>query len=266
MSLSSRLRPLQDLWRKPKGTLASTWGRTVAAIGDIHGRLDLLDPLLEEVIPVALELDPATRPVMIFLGDYVDRGRASKGVIDRILELGRRDDLEVRALKGNHEQAMLQFLLEDPGFGAVWCGQGGAQTMVSYGVTPPRMETDDKAWEIAREAFAQAVPPEHMAFLAGLELTATYGDYVFVHAGMRPGIPLAAQLERDLLWIRQDFLSATKPFEKVVVHGHTPEKEPFVGPSRIGIDTGAYATGVLTAILLRDTERTLMQAKISRES
>jgi serine/threonine protein phosphatase 1 len=235
----------------------------VVAVGDIHGRLDLLDSLLDQILEEIVGVDGAIRPMLIFVGDYVDRGPASKGVIDRIIDLGRRPDLEVQALKGNHEEALLAFL-EDPGFGVMWCEQGGAQTLASYGVAAPRLASDDKGWEAARAAFDRALPIEHKKFLATLDLTATVGDYVFVHAGLRPGVPLAAQSEHDLLWIRQDFLYAPGPFEKVVVHGHTPETEPFLGLLRIGIDTGAYATGVLTAVVLRGTERSLMQSRLAR--
>lgn len=262
MSFSSRLRSLQSPWRKPAAALPSTYGQTVVAVGDIHGRLDLLDPLLDQIITEIVEVDGPARPVLIFVGDYVDRGSDSKGVIDRIIDLGRRPDLEVQALKGNHEEALLAFL-EDPGFGATWCEQGGAQTLASYGVNAPRLASDDKAWEGACAAFGQALPIEHKRFLANLELTTTVGDYVFVHAGLRPGVPLADQSEHDLLWIRHDFLNASVPFEKVVVHGHTPEAEPFLGALRIGIDTGAYATGVLTAVVLRGTERSVMQSRLT---
>jgi serine/threonine protein phosphatase 1 len=118
-----------------------------------------------------------------------------------------------------------------------------------------------EAWVKARDDFALALPADHLEFLGGLELTALYGDYVFVHAGLRPGIPLDDQSEHDLLWIRDEFLSASRPFEKIVVHGHTPAEEAFMGDNRIGIDTGGYATGVLTAVRLEDGERRFIQSR-----
>lgn len=227
-------------------------------MGDVHGRLDLLDPLLERIRLDAADLEPANRPVLVFVGDYVDRGAASRGVIERVIELEAGDGFEVRALKGNHEEALLAFLA-DPAFGPTWIEHGGAQTLSSYGVTPPILRMDGEAWDKARDALAEAMPPAHLAFLRRLELTAVIGDFLFVHAGVRPGVPLEAQREPDLLWIRQDFLNASGPFGKIVVHGHTPAEAAFLGEHRIGIDTGAYATGVLTAVRLEDDDRRLIQ-------
>jgi serine/threonine protein phosphatase 1 len=196
---------------------------------------------------------------LIFVGDYVDRGGSSKGVIDRVLALQREGAFELRALKGNHEEALLAFL-DDASFGPTWCEHGGAQTLSSYGVTPPQLRIDTDEWVKTRDALAQALPPEHVSFLTSLELTAVYGDYVFVHAGLRPAVPLDEQSEADLLWIRRDFLAAPGPFEKIVVHGHTPAEQAFMGVHRIGIDTGAYATGVLTAVRLQDADRRFIQS------
>jgi serine/threonine protein phosphatase 1 len=232
----------------------------IYAVGDVHGRLDLLDPLLEQIGEEALTAgDHRPKPVLVFVGDYIDRGAASKGVIDRVIAVQRERAFEVRALKGNHEEALLAFL-EDANFGPTWCENGGTQTLASYGVTPPILRKDSDGWVKARDAFEQALPAEHVGFLAGLELSVVYGDYVFVHAGLRPGVPLGAQQERDLLWIRQEFLTAQRPFEKIVVHGHTPADEPFMGAHRIGIDTGAYATGLLTAVRLEGDDRRLIQS------
>jgi len=257
------LRFFRPPWRKTQPRPATTDGRTVFAIGDVHGRLDLLEPLLGQIRASLEPRDRARPPALIFLGDYIDRGADSRGVIEQVIALRAAGDFDVHALKGNHEEAVLTFL-QDANFGPTWCEQGGAQTLSSYGVTPPLLRTDTPAWERASAALGAAMPDAHLRFLADLDLTAVYGDYVFVHAGLRPGTPLEAQREHDLLWIRQDFLAATRPFEKVVVHGHTPEPEPFVGDIRIGLDTGAYATGVLTAIKLRDAERTLIQSRLQR--
>jgi serine/threonine protein phosphatase 1 len=238
----------------------STGGRLVYAIGDIHGRLDLMDELLEKIAEDAQATQPAEKPVLVFLGDYVDRGPASRGVVERLIRLSTLPNVQLRALKGNHEQAMLAFL-DDPDFGPAWLQNGGAATLASYGVASPQTRIQAEGWELAREKFAEALPPEHLNFLRGLELYAEYGDYIFVHAGLRPGVPIARQTEQDLLWIRYDFIEERRPFEKVVVHGHTPEPEPFLGAIRLGLDTGAYATGVLTAGRLYGAERAILQAR-----
>jgi serine/threonine protein phosphatase 1 len=253
------------LFGKPRPPKAppSTGGRLIYAVGDVHGRLDLLEPLAANIAADMAASACTERPMLVFLGDYVDRGPASAGVIDLILELSAEPALEVRALKGNHEEALLMFL-EDASFGATWMGHGGAATLASYGVQPPNTRTDPEVWEGVRDAFAAALPPSHLAFLRDLELMATEGDYAFVHAGVRPGVPLDRQAERDLLWIRYEFLEAPGPFGKVIVHGHTPMEQPQVTPHRLGVDTGAYATGVLTAVRLDGVDQQMIQAQIRK--
>ena len=238
-----------------------TGGALIYAVGDIHGRLDLLDELMAQIGADAAARRGAERPILVFIGDYVDRGPQSRGVIDAVLHLEEEGVFEVRALKGNHEAQLLAFL-EDPREGPAWLEFGGAETLLSYGVIPPISRTDIETWEAARVALVAAMPAAHRAFLDRLELAVLCGDYVFVHAGVRPGVPLEEQNEHDLLWIRDDFLSSTRPIEKVVVHGHTPEPEPYIGRYRIGIDTGAYATAKLTAVRLSGTEQTILQARL----
>ena len=237
----------------------STEGRLIYAIGDVHGRLELLEDLLGQIAADAAKVDNAGDTVLVFLGDYVDRGAYSRGVIDCLIGLSAVPGVELRALKGNHEQALLEFLGE-PEIGPGWIQQGGAATLVSYGVAAPQTRNSAELWAQASQALAEALPPAHLRFLQGLELYAEYGDYIFVHAGLRPGVPIARQNERDLLWIRDEFLEETRPFPKVVVHGHSPEAEPFLGEHRLGLDTGAYATGILTAARLYGTERSILQA------
>jgi serine/threonine protein phosphatase 1 len=246
----------------PAPESATTLGRLVYAIGDVHGRLDVLEPLVRELARDAARSAPRERPILVFLGDYVDRGPSSAGVIDFLIHLADEGLFEVRALKGNHEQALLTFL-DDPGFGDAWITHGGAQTLVSYGVAPPA-RSDPQAWSEARDALVRALPPRHAEFLLGLDLMTVVGDYAFVHAGIRPGAPLDRQTERDLLWIRYEFLDSAGPFDKVIVHGHTPSELPQVTPWRMGIDTGAYATGVLTAVRLDDAGARIIQAKARR--
>lgn len=241
----------------------STGGRLVYAVGDVHGRLDVLEPLIEIIAADAISLKPTERPLLVFLGDYVDRGPESSGVVERILRLKRKTGFEVRTLKGNHEEALLQFL-DDPAFGQTWAEHGGLATLASYGVFAPGARLEPEVWETLRQAFDQALPATHRKFYQSLELTIEVGDYLFVHAGVRPGVALADQLERDLLWIRGDFLQSNTDFGKVVVHGHTPMEEPQIMSNRMGVDTGAYATGVLTAVRLESSGHKILQAKVGR--
>lgn len=236
-------------------------GHVVYAIGDIHGRADLLHDLLR-----LIEADKARRPdlgiVLVTLGDYVDRGPDSRRVIDILAALAAQGGERMVVLKGNHEEALLEFL-RDPGTGATWAEHGGRETLLSYGVTPPAGRGDVESWAQARDAFAEKLPERHLKFIQGLQLFATLGDYVFVHAGVRSGTPLDQQDERDLLWIRQEFLSGPAWSEAaVVVHGHTPKPEPIEGPGRIGVDTGAYATGVLTALRLEGDQRSYLRTGV----
>jgi serine/threonine protein phosphatase 1 len=234
-------------------------GRLVYAVGDIHGCADLLKDILGKISDDAARAAPAGRPVLVFVGDYVDRGPGVKDVLDQVIALQKAGRFEVRALKGNHEEFLLRFL-QDASIGATWSEYGGLQTLAAYGVTPPSRRTRSKDWEPTRRALEAALPQSHARFLSALETIAIYGDYAFVHAGVRPGVPLADQREEDLLWIRDEFLQSSRAFDKVIVYGHTPEAAPVLGRHRIGIDTGAYATGVLTALRLEGAERTIIQA------
>ena len=223
----------------------------VYAVGDIHGRADLLKRLMDLVHTDAAAA-PEERIVLIFLGDYVDRGFQSKDVIDYLLsdELSR---YETYFLKGNHESAFETFL-SDPSFGPQWARFGGAETLMSYNIQPPRAKTVASEWEAVCEQLNRDLPHSHRNFLSTLSLYATLGDYVFVHAGLRPGTALEYQTERDLLWIREEFLRDENSFDQIVIHGHTPIAEPHRDHRRIGIDTGAYLTGKLTAACLVGTE------------
>jgi serine/threonine protein phosphatase 1 len=249
---------------RQKSSTASTGGRTIYAVGDIHGRLDLLQSLLAKIEKDAsLASKPDRRPMIVFVGDYVDRGPSSRAVIDRILAVQRARRFEVSALRGNHENTLLEFL-RDPMVGPIWTLHGGTETLLDYGVTPPAADSGVEAWETARQAFGARLPRPHLEFLQGLRARLVVGDYLFVHAGVRPGVPLSEQSEHDLLTIRRDFLARETPFEKLVVHGHTPTEAPFSGPYRINVDTGAYATGVLTAVRLEGSSRRFLQARADR--
>ncbi len=222
----------------------------IYAIGDVHGRVDLLDQVLLR-IDAHETAHPVPRSVEVFLGDYVDRGPASREVLDRLS--ARTRTRETVYLKGNHETFVERFL-KDPALLSEWRRYGGIETLLSYGLVPSvNMDLAEQTRLAA--AFDQALPLSHRIFLGGLRPSFTCGDYFFVHAGVRPGIPLAKQREEDLLWIREDFLLYEDTFSKIIVHGHTPVSEPDIRSNRINIDTGAYATGKLTCLMLEGDGR-----------
>jgi serine/threonine protein phosphatase 1 len=230
-------------------------GTRVYAVGDIHGRSDLLDRLLGDVC-LDVRRSPAGRVVLVFLGDMVDRGPDSRGVVERLLGGPPADGplagAEWVCLRGNHEDYMLQFLA-DFSTGRSWLRNGGLEAVRSYaGSIPDGYATDHPALQ---RLLYRSMPPAHLRFLSRLPLRHTEGGYLFVHAGVRPGVPLDRQDAYDLMWIRDDFLFSDQPLGKVVVHGHTVVPVPEVRSNRIGIDTGAYRTGHLTCLVLEGTER-----------
>lgn len=230
----------------------------VWAIGDVHGRSDLLDRLLQ-AIRADLYASAATRKVVVMLGDYVDRGLDTRGVLDQLANLEADPGLEVHLIRGNHEDRMEAFM-DQPDLGPGWCDYGGRDTLMSYGVNPPPMRSDAAAWARASQALREAMPASHGYVLRGQVPSVTIGDYFFSHAGARPGVTLDAQDPQDLMWIRQEFLDDRSLFEKVVVHGHTPADAVHSDARRIGVDTGAYATNVLSAVRLEGETRVLIQA------
>jgi serine/threonine protein phosphatase 1 len=227
-------------------------GQRIYAIGDIHGRLDLLDQLLRMIRLDSEERPAADRQILIFLGDYIDRGAESRGVIDRLLT-GIPDGFERICLKGNHEEMMLQYI-EQPLTMPFWTGNGGLATLASYGIGADGQELPRSAHEVAR-ALLEAIPESHSEFLDALLISVSFGDYFFVHAGVQPGVPLDQQADEDCLFIREPFLSHRGSFGKIVVHGHTPVRQPEIRPNRIGIDTGSFFTGHLTALRLEGESR-----------
>jgi serine/threonine protein phosphatase 1 len=228
-------------------------GRRVYAIGDVHGRRDQLTALLDLI---RHDSETGARPPridVIMLGDYIDRGRESAAVLDLIQSL-RLPGMTLTVLRGNHEQVLLdlahrprQQQLEQ------WMTYGGLETLASYGLSSQLLYSNDPDAILA--AMKQAIPQSHLDLLDRLPLTLRIGDYFFTHAGVRPGRPLDAQDERDLLWIREPFLSSPRDFGAVVVHGHSISRTVESHPNRIGIDTGAYATGILTAVVLEEDQR-----------
>jgi len=242
------------------GKTPSTGGRLAYAVGDIHGHLDALRPLIGKLRDDLAKSRPAERPLLVFLGDYVDRGPDSRGVIEAILALEAAGDFEVAALKGNHEAALLRFLA-DAGFGPNWLMNWGEATLRSYGVSPPALGAEAVETARVQAELAAALPAAHRAFLGRLAMSVSVGDYLFVHAGVRPGVALAAQDDQDLMWIRYEFLESDADFGKVVVHGHTPANRPELKANRIGIDTGVYYSGLLTAVRLQGSDRRIIQAR-----
>jgi serine/threonine protein phosphatase 1 len=242
------------------GAAGRTDGQLVYAIGDVHGCYGLMKALLAQLAPDSAERAKGRRPVLIFCGDYVDRGPASPQVLEALVWLKRRGDFDLHLLKGNHEQGMLAFI-DNPGEGVDWLRFGGGETLYSYGVAVPTPDEGEAGLVRARDELLANMPASHLRLLQGLELMVMVGDYAFVHAGVRPGAKLTGQSEDDLLWIRRPFLEAPGPFEKVVVHGHTwIDERPQIHEHRVGLDTGAYATGVLTAARFEDGEMALFQA------
>jgi serine/threonine protein phosphatase 1 len=225
-------------------------GHRVYAIGDIHGMADQLRTLLAKIGSDIAE-HPEAEAKLVFLGDYVDRGGDSKGVLDCLSN----SDIPAEStyLMGNHEEVMLSFL-EDPDVAEQWRHFGGLETLHSYGVDIEEV-LRGRGYEHARNELVGRLPESHLRFLQDLNASAEHGDYFFCHAGVRPGIPLAEQQRSDLLWIRDEFLRFEGGFEKIVVHGHTPSEEVQFGRSRINVDTGAYATQRLSAVCLFDSER-----------
>jgi serine/threonine protein phosphatase 1 len=214
-------------------------------VGDIHGRSDLLDRLTAEIVR-DLAAHPVASSLTVTLGDYVDRGADSRGVLDRLIR--NPFPTPLISLKGNHE-ALMAALLEDPALASHWRRLGGLETLHSYGV-PVASLMIGKGYEQASVDLRAVMPPTHLAFLTSLRTSMTVGRYFLCHAGVRPGVPLERQAEQDLLWIRDEFLSSRADFGKIVVHGHTPVETPEVLPNRINVDTGAYMTGRLTCAVL----------------
>ncbi len=227
-------------------------GMRVYAIGDVHGRNDLLKALLAKI-----EADNAARPAsnaqLIFLGDLMDRGPDSAGVIETAMA-ARSGPFAVRFLMGNHEEVFIKMCREvDAKLARFFIRIGGEATALSYPISRQRYQQLDLE-ELCKE-LQRIVPAEHVAFLESFEDQITIGDYAFVHAGIRPDVPMAAQTPSDLRWIREEFVGHRGDLEKVIVYGHTIYDDVEERGSRIGIDTGAYASGKLTAIGLEGGER-----------
>jgi serine/threonine protein phosphatase 1 len=220
-------------------------GIRIYAFSDIHGCADLLEKMFG-VIDNDLFNAGSMRAIHVFLGDYIDRGPESRRTIDLLIE--RSQKYETIFLKGNHEAILLE-VLRGPSQLQAWKQYGGLQTLTSYGLKPTLNPDHAEQTELIEELVFRIAP--HRQFLENLRLHFICGDFFFVHAGVRPGIPLTQQKEDDLLWIRDEFLNSEERFPKYIVHGHTPVRAPDIRHNRINIDTGAYATGNLTLLTIQ---------------
>jgi serine/threonine protein phosphatase 1 len=222
-------------------------GVRVYAVGDIHGRADLLTKTFAR-IDAYEAAHPANHSITVFLGDYVDRGLRSREALDQLIDSQR--NRRVVALRGNHDDSMLR-ALHDMDVALRWMAAGGRETLHAYGIAVP-VDVDRDSIHTVMALAVKQIPDSHKAFLEKLLLYATIGDYAFIHAGIRPGIPLENQSPDDLMSIRQPFLDCVTPHDFVIVHGHTPVSAPDFRPNRINIDTGAFITGNLTCLVLEE--------------
>ena len=233
-------------------------GERVYAIGDVHGRLDLLTDLL-----TAIDADDtargAARTTLIFLGDLVDRGPDSAGVVEAAMAQTARTDRATRFILGNHEEMFIAAARGKDRLLRTFVRNGGRETILSYGMDAAEYDALDFP-QLAQRLLTQ-IPRSHVDFVADFEPSVRVGDYLFVHAGVRPGVALDAQKDVDLRWIRDDFLDDRRDHGAVVVHGHTIAREPEDRGNRIGIDTGGYLHGRLTALGLEGTDRWFLHAE-----
>lgn len=229
-------------------------GRRLYCIGDIHGRLDLLEELHEMIREDAAPF--AGSKGIVYLGDYIDRGSQSRQVLDLLIEQPL-EGFDAVHMLGNHEQSMLDFL-EYPQAAAAWLNFGGQVTLLSYGAGLGRVQLMQQVETLSDELDAK-LPPSHREFLTSCRPMHSEGSYCFVHAGIRPGVELGSQKPEDLLWIRDEFIRSRQDHGCIVVHGHSITEEVEWRPNRIGIDTGAYYSGLLTALVLEGSEQRLLQ-------
>ena len=239
--------------RRSRGP-AGVSGRRAYVVGDIHGRLDLLEELLAK-IHADLQHRAAPKALLVFVGDLIDRGPSSAQVVER-LRTYRRHGIRPVFILGNHEEVLLRIIDGDRSLISSWLQFGGLQCLESYGVDPASLRGRGSAELV--DAVRAAVPSEHVEFLRGFVDSCRFGDYLFVHAGIRPGVALEQQRQSDLRWIREPFLFDETDHGFVVVHGHTISPKVEERPNRIGIDTGAYRSGVLTALVIEGPERRLI--------
>jgi len=238
------------------GTFTVPEGRRVYAVGDIHGRADLLARLHNKIAADALNT-PGFHDIIVYLGDYVDRGPDIPGVFDILIDHPL-DGFERHHLRGNHEDILIRFLDTADGLDG-WLMNGGRDTLAGYGIEISDIFQSASDPDTIRRSLADAMPGPHRAFLDALKIRHSEGGYLFVHAGIRPGVALDQQDDHDLMWVRRVFIDSEHDHGCRVVHGHTIRDQPQVRPNRIGIDTGAWHSGVLTAVVLEGGDVRFLQ-------
>lgn len=251
------------LFRIGKRTAHTSQGNRIYAVGDVHGCFDLLAELFKRIERDNKGRNPVAKTKIVILGDFIDRGARSAEVCQLLYSL--KDYDGVVCLKGNHEEAMLDSLDGDLRALRFWMEFGGIATLRSWGVDEELIKSAGLGESHQRALiteFRRIVPAEVISWMRGLPLTYRDGDYFFVHAGIRPGVPLNAQKEEDLLWIREPFLSSWRRHEAIIVHGHSETALASFTPNRIGIDTAAYRTGCLTALGLDADEQWTIEATL----
>ena len=230
-------------------------GERIYAVGDVHGRADLLVELMRLLIDHYPAMrPPPSRVTLLFLGDIIDRGPDSAACLRIIRDLCEAEG--ARMLLGNHEDMMLASLDGNPEAQAAWLRNGGLATLHSYGIAPP--STDEDSFDFG-ERLTRGIPQQHVAFLRSLETSYRSGSYFFAHAGVRPGIPLHKQAPEDLYSIRSEFTESDAWHGAVIVHGHSIVDAVEMRPNRIGCDTGAYASGRLSCVCLQDDLQSVLQ-------
>lgn len=234
-------------------------GTVLYAVGDIHGRIDLLTQMQERIATDASQRS-SRRKLVVYLGDFVSRGAYSREVIDRV-STWQPPGISTISLKGNHEDLLLRFLDGEIDTGRHWFDYGGLQTLSSYGVSISDSKAlSDEDMAMLRNKFAAALPESHLKFYRSLRISYQAGNYYFVHGGIKPGIPLPQQSAHDCMWIRKAFLDSDANHGAIVIHGHSISPQPVVRHNRIGIDTGAYQSGMLTCLVLAGTSQSFLQA------
>lgn len=230
-------------------------GLRLYVIGDVHGRLDLLREMHDRIAS-----DRAARACgavrLIHLGDYIDRGPDSAGVVDFLIAV--LHEGEAVCLAGNHDLSVLAFLRDPGAAGEHWLRYGGVEALQSWGVDVLAPPLANRPWVVVRDALLDKLPDAHRAFFNALPFMERHGDFLFVHAGVRPGVPIGKQRIVDITMIREPFLSHTESFGPVIVHGHTISPEPVVRSNRIGLDTGAWRSGVLSCLVLEGNRQGLL--------
>jgi serine/threonine protein phosphatase 1 len=251
MHFLRRARTEKSLPRTPGGYRAY-------AVGDVHGRLDLLEDMLRRIEADLNERQPK-RAILLFLGDLIDRGPASCQVIERLRTYAH-PRLRTLFLMGNHEEVLLRLLAAERGILDSWLRFGGTECLASYGVDASAFKSMSEREALA--AVKRAIPESHRKFITDFADTARFGDYLFVHAGIRPAVDISMQSQADLRWIRQPFLDDDSDHGFVIVHGHTISDAVVERPNRIGIDTGAYRTGILSALVLEGEDRRFLTSRL----